>query len=179
MSANIKTHSAETEAIMLKRVRQLASASKGREDGLIQVLHMVQGAYGYLPLEVQRVVAEELEVPLSTVAGVVSFYSFFTSVPRGKHTIRVCLGTACYVRGGVSVVDEFESQLGIKVGETTADGMFTFEVARCIGACGLAPAITVDDKVYPKVKPDELAGIIESWYQKDAADTAATREVRP
>ena len=156
-----------TEEILLARIRQLAASYRGKEGSLIQVLHMVQGVYGHLPLEVQQVVATELELPLSTVSGVVSFYSFFATEPRGRHTIRMCLGTACYVRGGVSMVDAMEKQLGIKVGHTTPDGVFTFEIARCIGACGLAPAMTIDTTVYPQVKPEDLTGILEPWYKLD------------
>lgn len=156
-----------TQEILLSRIRQLAAGYKGKEGSLIQVLHLVQGVYGHLPLEVQQVVATELELPLSTVSGVVSFYSFFATEPRGKHTIRVCLGTACYVRGGVSLVDALEKQLGVKVGHTTTDGIFTFEIARCIGACGLAPAMTIDTTVYPEVKPDQLEEILEPWYHLD------------
>lgn len=164
---NNRTSCVSTEDMLLQRVRQLAASYKGKEGNLIQVLHMVQGVYGHIPLEVQQIVASELEVPLSTVSGVVSFYSFFATEPRGKHTIRCCLGTACYVRGGVSIVDALEKKLGIKVGHTTADGMFTFEIARCIGACGLAPAMLIDTTVYPQVKADELEDILQSWYKKD------------
>lgn len=156
-----------TQEKLFEHIRQLTSGYKGKEGSLIQVLHLVQGVYGYLPVEVQQVVASELELPLSTVSGVVSFYSFFATEPRGKHTIRVCLGTACYVRGGVSIIDALEKQLGVKVGHTTADGTFTFEIARCIGACGLAPAITIDTTVYPEVKPDQLGEILEPWYHLD------------
>lgn len=158
---------ADSEQALLDRVRQLLSSYKGQQGALIQALHTVQGVYGYLPLEVQRIVAEELDIPIAEVSGVTTFYSFFSDQPRGKHTIRICLGTACYVRGGVSIMDALQKQLGITVGNTTKDGMFTFEVARCIGACGLAPAMVIDTTIYPQVKPDDLAGIIESWYKKD------------
>ncbi len=157
---------AVTDEALLQQIRQLAANYKGKEGSLIQVLHMVQGVCGYLPLNVQRIVAEELELPLSTVSGVVSFYSFFATKPRGKHTIRVCMGTACYVRGAASIVEALENQFGIKAGDTTDDGVFTFEVARCIGSCGLAPAMTIDDTVYPEVKVADLPGILEPWYSK-------------
>lgn len=155
-----------TEEELIQRIRQLAATYKGKEGSLIQVLHIVQGVYGYLPLEIQQIVAEELELPLSTVSGVVSFYSFFATKPRGKHTIRICMGTACYVRGGVSIVEALEKQLGVQAGGTTPDGVFTFEIARCIGSCGLAPAMTIDDTVYPEVKVAELPGILEPWYHE-------------
>lgn len=156
--------------VMLQRICQIARQNKGKEGNLIQVLHMVQAVYGYLPLEVQEVVAIELGIPLAEVSGVASFYSFFSTEPRGRHTIRICLGTACYVRGGVSIVDTLEKTLGVKLGHTTADGMFSFEVARCIGACGLAPAMSIDATVYPHVKADEIKSILQSWYDKDAAE---------
>lgn len=153
-----------TDEELLQRIRQLASNYKGKEGSLIQVLHMVQSVYGYLPLHVQQLVAEELELPLSTISGVVSFYSFFVTAPRGRHTIRVCMGTACYVRGGVSIVDALEKQLGIQAGGTTVDGVFTFEIARCIGSCGLAPAMMIDDTIYPDVKAADLSSILAPWY---------------
>jgi NADH:ubiquinone oxidoreductase subunit E len=155
-----------TDEELLQRIRQLAANFKGKEGSLIQVLHMVQSVYGYLPLNIQRIVAEELELPLSTVSGVVSFYSFFATTPRGRHTIRVCMGTACYVRGGVSIVESLEKQLGIQAGGTTPDGVFTFEIARCIGSCGLAPAMLIDDTVYPEVKATDLPSILEPWYHE-------------
>ncbi len=156
-----------TEDILLQRIRQVAAMNKGKEGNLIQVLHMVQGVYGYLPLEVQEIVSIELGIPLAEVSGVASFYSFFSTQPRGRHTIRICLGTACYVRGGVTIVDTLEKNLGVGIGQTTKDGMFSFEVARCIGSCGLAPAMSIDAVVYPHVKPDEVSGILQSWYKKD------------
>lgn len=122
-----------------------------RDDVLIQVLHAAQGIYGYLSLDLQKFVAAKLHVPLSEVAGVVSFYSFFSTKPRGKYTIRVCLGTACYVRGGKKLVDHLLKKLDIEIGDTTPDGLFTFEIARCIGACGLAPALMIEDKVYKQM----------------------------
>ena len=160
------TGCAVTDEELLKQIRQLAASYKGKEGSLIQVLHIAQGVCGYLPLNVQQIVAEELDLPLSTVSGVVSFYSFFATKPRGKHTIRVCMGTACYVRGGASLVEELENKLGILAGDTTEDGVFTFEIARCIGSCGLAPAMLIDDIVYPEVKAADLPGILEPWYQK-------------
>jgi NADH-quinone oxidoreductase E subunit len=154
------------ERELLARIAELAAGNKGK-GALIQVLHMAQGIYGYLPCEVQRVVADALEIPLSEVSGVVSFYSFFSTQPRGKHTIRVCMGTACYVRGGKRILEQLGKQLGIKVGETTKDRRFTLEVARCIGACGLAPAMSIDDVVYKQVNPDKLESILARYEQED------------
>ena len=132
----------------------------GKPGCLIQVLHAAQGIYGYLPLELQRYVADKLQLPLSQVSGVVSFYSFFSTKPRGRHTIRVCLGTACYVRGGKKLVDHLLKTLKIEIGDTTEDGRFTFEIARCIGACGLAPALMIDDVVYKQMSPSKLDSLL-------------------
>lgn len=124
------------------------------------VLHAAQDLYGYLPEDVLKYIADELGLSYSYVSGVVSFYSFFSTVERGKHTIRVCMGTACYVRGGKLVVEALEEKLGVPVGGTTDDKKFTFEIARCIGACGLAPAIMVDDTVYKYVTPKNVDDIL-------------------
>jgi len=137
---------------------------KDREGSLIQILHMAQGIYGYLPLELQQFIAERLGKPLSEVYGVTTFYSFFSTKPRGENTVRVCLGTACYVRGGKKIAERLREILGVEIGDTTQDGKFTLEVMRCIGACGLAPAITINDKVYKQVNPDKLQEIIEKYY---------------
>ena len=140
---------------------------KDKEGSLIQVLHHAQKLYGYLPLELQSVIADGLGKSLSEVSGVVTFYPFFTTKPRGKHTIRICLGTACYVRGGKVLVEALKDLLDLDVGETTPDGKFTFEVARCIGACGLAPAIMVDDTVYRQVTPDKLKAILAEYSKEE------------
>ncbi len=117
------------------------------------MLQLAQGIFGYLPEVALKHIARELRKPYSEVAGVVGFYSFFSTVPRGEHLVRVCLGTACYVRGGMQVLEAFKKELGIDVGETTEDREFSLEVARCFGACGLAPVITIDDDVHHRVKP--------------------------
>ena len=158
------------EQALLARIDELARGYRGREGSLIQVLHMAQSIYGYLPLEVQRVVADGLEIPLAEVSGVVSFYSFFSTQRRGKHTIRVCLGTACYVRGGKRIVERLEELLKVGVGDTTPDGLFTLEVARCIGACGLAPAMSIDDTVYKRVNPDNLEHILAHYAMDKEGD---------
>lgn len=155
-----------SEAELLERIASFARDNK-REGSLIQVLHMAQELYGHLPLQVQETVAEAMDLPLAKVSGVVSFYSFFTAQPRGKHTIRVCLGTACYVRGGKKIVERLGEVLGVKVGGTTKDRAFTLEVARCIGACGLAPAMSIDDVVYKQVNPDKLELILERYKSEE------------
>ncbi len=136
---------------------------KGKRGCLIQVLHTAQGLYGYLPLELQQYIADKLEMPLSEVSGVVSFYSFFSVNPRGEHTIRVCLGTACYVRGGKKIIDHLLQKLNVEVGGTTQDRKFTFEIARCIGACGLAPALMIDDVVYRQMSPSKVDTLLATF----------------
>jgi len=119
-----------------------------KTSSLIAVLHKAQEIFGYLPEDVQRFVAKKLNQPVAEVNGVVTFYSYFTETPTGKHVINVCMGTACFVKGSADILDEFERKLGIKVGETTPDGKYTLQVLRCVGACGLAPVVTVNDRVY-------------------------------
>jgi len=130
---------------------------------LINVLHQVQGHFGYLPAEVQEVVARELGVPVAKVYGVVTFYSFFTMIPKGEHPISICMGTACYVRGAEKVLDEFKRRLGIEVGQTTADGKFSLNCLRCVGACGLAPVVLVGEKTYGRVSPDGVEEILKEY----------------
>jgi NADH:ubiquinone oxidoreductase subunit E len=136
---------------------------KGKRGCLIQVLHTAQGLYGYLPVELQQFIADKLDMPLSEVSGVVTFYSFFSVKPRGEHTIRVCLGTACYVRGGKKIIDHLVKKLGVEVGGTTADRKYTFEIARCIGACGLSPALMIDDVVYRQMSPSKVDSLLATY----------------
>jgi NADH:ubiquinone oxidoreductase subunit E len=150
---------------MFALLDEVIAKYKDREGSLIQILHAAQSIFGYLPLEVQKRIADGLGKPLSEVSGVVTFYSFFSTQPRGEHTIRVCLGTACYVRGGKKIVDRIQELLSVDIGSTTKDGKFTFEIARCIGACGLAPAMMIDDTVYKQVNPDKLEAIFASYYK--------------
>lgn len=133
------------------------------EGALISVLHRAQNIFGYLPKEVQLYVARKLGLTAAKVNGVVTFYSYFTEVPKGEHIISVCLGTACFVRGAEKVLNELEEKLGIKAGETTGDGKFSLDVLRCVGACGLAPVIIIDGKVYGRVKIEELNNILREY----------------
>lgn len=135
-----------------------------KKGALISVLHRAQSIFGYLPKEVQKFVGEKLNIPTSQVYGVVSFYSFFTMVPKGKHPISVCLGTACYVRGADKVVEAFKRELGINIGETTPDGKFSLDALRCVGACGLAPVVLVGDKVYGRIANAEQVKQIIAEY---------------
>jgi NADP-reducing hydrogenase subunit HndA len=132
---------------------------------LINVLHGCQEHFGYLPAEVQEVISEHLIVPVAKIYGVVTFYSFFTMTPRGKHPISICMGTACYVRGAEKVLDEFKRELGIQVGESTKDNKFSLSSLRCVGACGLAPVVLVGDKTYGRVAPDDVKGILKEYEQ--------------
>lgn len=155
------------EAEALRLVGEMTNEYHEQGKSLIQILYMAQGIFGSLPLEVQKIVADGTGTPLAHVSGVVSFYSFFTAQPRGKHTIRVCLGTACYVRGGKKIIEKVENILGIKVGDTTPDKLFTLEVARCIGACGLAPAMMIDDDVFKQVRPEKLDAILDKYRDEE------------
>lgn len=154
------------EQEQFEKVSNVIDYYNAQPDSLIQVLHVAQEVFGCLPMNVQEFIAERMNMPLSRVTGVVSFYSFFSTEPRGKHTIRVCLGTACYVRGGKKLIGALEERLGIKLGETTPDRLFTFEVARCIGSCGLAPAMMIDDQVYKQVNVNRLNGILAHYAEE-------------
>lgn len=132
-------------------------------DSLIEILHAVQEEIGYLPQGVQEYIAEKLDIPAGTVEGVVSFYSFFTTVPRGRHTIKVCQGTACYVRGGKRVLETVTKHCGCGVGETSEDMRFSLQVVRCVGACGLSPVMVVNDDIYERVKPTKVAELLDKY----------------
>jgi NADH:ubiquinone oxidoreductase subunit E len=144
-------------------IEKVIELYRDKEGSLIQILHIAQEIYGHLPLDLQQFIADSLDIPLSEVSGVITFYSFFSTKPRGEHTIRVCLGTACYVRGGKKVIERLSEILGVGLGETTKDGRFTFEIARCIGACGLAPAMMIDNVVYKQVNVNKLESILSQY----------------
>ena len=152
-----------SEEELLARLDEVIEKYKEKPGALIPVLQMAQGIFGYLPEVALKRVAKGLNKPYSEVAGVVGFYSFFSTVPRGRNLIRVCLGTACYVRGGMQVLDALKKQLGIDVGETTEDREFSLEVARCFGACGLAPVITINDVVHHRVKPARIGEVLAQY----------------
>ncbi len=133
------------------------------KDTLIQTLHKAQGIFGYLPEEVQLHIADRYAISHAEVSGVISFYNFFTTTPRGEVQINVCMGTACYVNGAEKVLQEFQRVLGIKSGEVTTDGKFSLESLRCVGACGLAPVVTINEKVYGKVQPAKVQEILENY----------------
>jgi NADH:ubiquinone oxidoreductase subunit E len=152
------------QAELMRRLDEVLAEHKGRPGALIPVLQIAQGIFGYLPEAVLKHIALALGKSYSEVAGVVSFYAFFSTHPRGKHVVRVCLGTACYVRGGKLVLEAMRKELGIEVGETSPDGMFSLEVARCFGACGLAPAMCIDEEVYKRVRPAKIREILDAYY---------------
>ncbi|MCF8110832.1 MAG: NADH-quinone oxidoreductase subunit NuoE [Desulfobacteraceae bacterium] len=147
----------------LAAVDAVIGRHKSKKGSLIPVLEEIQEIIGYLPKSVQKKVARGLSVPLSEVYGVVTFYSFFTMMPRGRHTIRCCLGTACYVRGGKKNLEKLSQTLKIQPGETTEDVRYSLETVRCLGACGLAPVVMVDEDTYRQAKPTKVSGIIEKY----------------
>ncbi len=163
-----------SEAELLERVDEVIAQYKGKPGALIPVLQITQSVMGYLPEVALKKIAAGLGKSYSEVAGVTSFYSFFSTVPRGKHLVRVCLGTACYVRGGNVVLEALKKELGVDVGESTSDRMFTLEVARCFGACGLAPVITVDEDVHHRVKPAKVGAIIAQYRESDEQKARST-----
>ena len=145
------------------QLMEVINKHKQSKGALIPVLHEAQEIYGYLPIEVQTIIAEGLDIPLAEVYGVVTFYTQFSLYPKGQYKIAVCLGTACYVKGSGDLLDKIKEILGIDVGECTADGRFSLEATRCIGACGLAPVLTVNDDVYGRLVVDDIPGIIEKY----------------
>ena len=147
----------------LNQIADVIAKYEAKQSNLIMILHEAQGIYGYLPFVVQKYIADKMNIPVSTVSGVVTFYSFFSTKPKGKHTILVCMGTACYVRGSKKVLESLQKQLNVNVSDTTEDGKFTLNTARCIGACGLAPAMMIDNTVYKSVTPSRLDSILSQY----------------
>ena len=157
---------AKLQAHAVKTITEIVNRYKDEETPLMMILEAIQREYGYIPLEVQELVSEQLNIPVAEIYGVVTFYSFFSLQPKGRYVIGVCIGTACYVKGGQNVLDKFSDLLNIKVGQTSKDGLFTLDGLRCIGACGIAPAISINGKVYPKVKLSEVPDIIKEYREK-------------
>jgi NADH-quinone oxidoreductase subunit E/NADP-reducing hydrogenase subunit HndA len=153
----------ELKPHQVEQIKQICKEFNNDPGELINVLHKVQHTFGYLPAEVQEVVASELNIPVAKVYGVVTFYSFFTMLPKGQYPISVCMGTACYVRGAEKVVEEFKNILKIKIGETTPDGKFSLSCLRCVGACGLAPVVMIGDKTYGRVAPESIKEILQEF----------------
>lgn len=151
-----------------EKIYQIINEKKSSmESPLMAILSEIQATFGYIDEEVQEIVAKELEISKSDVYGVVSFYSYFSMKPKGKYVIGVCFGTACYVKGTQAIIDEFSSKLGIKPGETSEDGLFSIDILRCIGACGLAPVVSINGKVYPHVEIKDVSKIIKEYKDKE------------
>ena len=147
----------------VKKINDICDRYADKETPLMMILSDIQKEYGYIPIEVQELVSEKTGLSVAEIYGVVTFYSFFSLKPKGKFVIGCCLGTACYVKGAGQVLDKFGEILNIKPGETSEDGLFTLDALRCIGACGIAPAVTLNGKVYPKVKIADVQKIVDEY----------------
>ena len=148
---------------VVKKICEICDRYINEKTPLMMILSDIQNEYGYIPLDAQQIVSEKTGISVAEIYGVVTFYSFFSLKPKGKYVIGCCMGTACYVKGAQLVMDKFCEILGINPGETTEDGMFTIDALRCIGACGIAPAVSINGKVYPKLSVDQVASIIENY----------------
>ena len=158
---------AHLQGAAVKQITEIVNRYKGEGTPLMMILSDIQKEYGYIPLEVQELVSLLTGIPVSEIYGVVTFYSFFSLTPKGKYVVGVCLGTACYVKGSQLVLDKFEELLGIKPGETTPDGLFTLDALRCVGACAIAPAVSINGKVYPMVQVSHVEKIISDIRRKE------------
>jgi len=156
------------QAAAVAQIKEICARYKDEKTPLMMILSDIQNEYGYIPLEVQEVVSQETGISVAEIYGVVTFYSFFSLTPKGKYVIGCCLGTACYVKGAQNVIDKFSEILKIQPGQTTEDGLFTLDALRCIGACGIAPAVTINGTVYPKMSVGQVPGVIDH-YMKEAA----------
>jgi NADH-quinone oxidoreductase subunit E/NADP-reducing hydrogenase subunit HndA len=159
----MSTIKVELKQYQVEQLKAICKEFNNDPGELINVLHKAQHMFGYLPAEVQEVIAHELKLPVAKIYGVVTFYTFFTMLPKGKHPISVCMGTACYVRGAEKVLDEFKKTLKIKVGETTPDGKFSLSCLRCVGTCGLSPMVMVGEKNYGRVTPEGIKDILKEY----------------
>lgn len=157
----------EIDVQKYKRLDTVISGYKDKDENLIQILHFAQGIFGCISPELQEYIAEKTGIPVSKIHGVVTFYAHFSTEPKGEHIIKVCMGTACFVRGAKDIIDALSEKLGIGVGETTKDGKYTLEVTRCIGACGLAPVMTIDDTVYQQMDKKKAAQILDDREVKE------------
>ncbi len=147
----------------VNKIKEICVSFNRDPQELINILHGCQEHFGYLPAEIQEVISSETGIPVAKIYGVVTFYSFFTMTPKGKHPISICMGTACYVRGAEKVLEEFKKELALQVGQTTKDGKFSLSSLRCVGACGLAPVVLVGDKTYGRVAPDDVKKILKEY----------------
>ena len=154
---------AHLQEAAVNKINEICDRYEKENTPLMMILSDIQKEYGYIPLEVQEIVSERTGISVAEIYGVVTFYSFFSLKPKGKFVIGCCLGTACYVKGAQGVIDKFSELIGIKPGETSEDGLFTLDALRCIGACGIAPAVSINGKVYPKVSVDAVKGIVDEY----------------
>ena len=154
---------AHLQEAAVKQISEICDRYKNENTPLMMILSDIQKEYGYIPLEVQELVSEKTGISVAEIYGVVTFYSFFSLKPKGKNVVGCCLGTACYVKGAQQIIDKFSEILGIKPGETSEDGLFTLDALRCIGACGIAPAVQINGQVYPKMSVDKVAPLIEQY----------------
>ena len=159
---------AHLQEAAVKKINEICDRYVDEQTPLMMILSDIQKEYGYIPLEVQEIVSERTGVSVAEIYGVVTFYSFFSLTPKGKYVIGVCLGTACYVKGAGQIIDKFSEIIGIKPGETSEDGLFTLDALRCIGACGIAPAVTINGKVYPKLAVSDVPKIVEEYKAMEA-----------
>ena len=159
---------AKLEEQAVNRILKICDRYQDEKTPLMMILSDIQNEYGYIPLEVQEIVSQQTGISVAEIYGVVTFYSFFSMTPKGKHVIGVCMGTACYVKGSQQVIDRFQEELEIKPGQTTADGLFTLDALRCIGTCGIAPAVNIDGTVYPKVSASDVPNIVNEYRGKEA-----------
>ena len=151
------------QATAVAKIEEICDRYTEEKTPLMMILSDIQNEYGYIPLDVQEIVSKKTGISVAEIYGVVTFYSFFSLTPKGKYVIGCCLGTACYVKGAQNVIDKFSEILGIRPGETSEDGLFTLDALRCIGACGIAPAVSINGKVYPKVEVGQVPQIIEDY----------------
>ena len=159
---------AHLQEAAVKQINEICDRYVNERTPLMMILSDIQKEYGYIPLEVQELVSKKTGISVAEIYGVVTFYSFFSLKPKGKYVIGCCLGTACYVKGAQRIIDKFSEIIGIKPGETSEDGLFTLDALRCIGACGIAPAVTINGKVYPKLTVDAVPGIVEEYKKMEA-----------
>ena len=160
---------AKLSASAAQKIVEICERYKNEKTPLMMILSDIQNEYGYIPLEVQELVSKQTNISVAEIYGVVTFYSFFSLTPKGKYVIGCCLGTACYVKGAQQVIDKFSEILKIKPGETTEDGLFTLDALRCIGACGIAPAVSINGQVHPKMSVDKIKNIVDEIRAKEGA----------
>ena len=153
----------------VKTINAICDRYASEKTPLMMILSDIQNEYGYIPLDVQQIVSQRTGISVAEIYGVVTFYSFFSLETKGKYVIGCCLGTACYVKGAQQIIDKFSEIIGIAPGQTSSDGLFTLDALRCIGACGIAPAVTINGKVYPKMTVDKVAGVVDEYRAKGGA----------